>query len=1172
MTAAIDPADSATAIQEPQGRLTSARFLGLLLTQIFGAMNDNLIRWYAVALAQQKMSPGTALSLGTVALTIPFLFFTPAAGWMADRFSKKHVIVACKVLEIVIAALAIAAVFLGNVWLLFAVVALMGAQSALFGPAKFGSIPEILPTTLLSKGNGIMSLCTIIAVAVGTVGGFALFDLNKPTLGEATLPQLLPAALTFIGVAVAGTLTSLLMHAFPPADPRKPPAINPLTDAIPAIRLLAADKPLLRTALGVAFFYLLASLSQQNIDPFGESILGLSKTDVGILLAILVIGMGAGSVLAGYWSDGKVELGIVPLGAVGIVISSFLVFISGSLVDAAIPIKSQFAYWGSCVSLFLLGASAGLYDVPLESYLQYRSHPKQRGTILAGSYFISFSLIVASSGLFYLLHEVIGLSASLIFLLAGIATIPVAVYIIRLLPDLTFRFFLWLMTHTIYRLRVIGAENIPAQGGALIVPNHVSFMDGCLVTVSCSRLIRFIVYGAFTEMPILAPLAKIMKVIPIRAEAGPKDLIISLRTAREAVLNGELVCIFAEGGLTRTGQLQSFQRGMLKIVEGTDIPIIPAHLGGLWGSIFSFRDGKFFWKWPKSWINPVEIRYGTPLRGVKDVTQVRQAVERLSEETYSMTTQEALVPARRFIRNCKTNRKGDRIADSGGTRLDGGKTLAGALAFRRVMLRSVLSPDEKNVGLLVPPSVGGALANAAVALCGRTSVNLNYTLNQETLNYCIKKAKLKHVLTSKAFLEKKPFTIEGAEFVFLEDLKAQVTQFDKLMAALGAYVLPASVLDRLLGLTRIKADDRLTIVFTSGSTGEPKGVVLTQQNIGANIDAVDHLLQLNNQDGILGVLPFFHSFGFTACMWLPLCYGVRGIYHFNPLDAKTVGQLVQDHKATILMATPTFLRMYLRRCEKEQFATLDTIVVGAEKLPIDLAREFEAKFGVLPTEGYGTTELSPVAAVNVPDHRAGALVQQGTKLGTVGRPLPGVLAKVVNPDTGEDLGIGPEGLLLIKGANVMQGYLDEPEKTAKVLRDGWYNTGDLAKLDTDGFVTITGRQSRFSKIGGEMVPHIRIEEELMRICETPGKEEADLLLAVAAVPDTNRGERLVVLHRSLNKPPEQIVKELSTAGLPNLWIPDARSFFPVEKIPILGTGKLDLQGIKTLALEKCGKA
>jgi acyl-[acyl-carrier-protein]-phospholipid O-acyltransferase/long-chain-fatty-acid--[acyl-carrier-protein] ligase len=385
-------------------------------------------------------------------------------------------------------------------------------------------------------------------------------------------------------------------------------------------------------------------------------------------------------------------------------------------------------------------------------------------------------------------------------------------------------------------------------------------------------------------------------------------------------------------------------------------------------------------------------------------------------------------------------------------------------------------------------------------------------------------------------------------------------------------VLPAFLLDRLLGLTRIAPDDTLTIIFTSGSTGEPKGVVLSHGNIAANIASVDQILNLTADDCLMGVLPFFHSFGFTVCLWLVMGFDARAVYHYNPLDAKMIGALAEKHGMSILLATPTFLKMYLKRCTKEQFHKLDLVVVGAEKLPLDLAAQFEEKFGVFPTEGYGTTELSPVAACNVPDHRGRDEQQIGTKPGTVGRPIPGVSAKVVDPDTFADRGLDTEGLLLIKGANVMQGYLRQPEKTAEVIRDGWYVTGDFAKIDADGFITITGRMSRFSKIGGEMVPHIRIEQELAKILEggSTGEDDGVLTVAVTAVPDASRGERLIVLHRPLKMPVDQVLRQLQNAGLPNLWLPSADSFFEVEQIPVLGTGKLDLRGIKQAALECVG--
>jgi acyl-[acyl-carrier-protein]-phospholipid O-acyltransferase/long-chain-fatty-acid--[acyl-carrier-protein] ligase len=316
---------------------------------------------------------------------------------------------------------------------------------------------------------------------------------------------------------------------------------------------------------------------------------------------------------------------------------------------------------------------------------------------------------------------------------------------------------------------------------------------------------------------------------------------------------------------------------------------------------------------------------------------------------------------------------------------------------------------------------------------------------------------------------------------------------------------------------------------------------------------------------LLGVLPFFHVFGYTVSMWAVAGLDVKGAYHYSPLDAKQIGKLCREQKGTLLLATPTFLRTYLRRCEKEDFATLDVVVTGAEKLPHDVSAAFKEKFGVEPVEGYGATETTPLVSVNIPPSRSRGQWHVDFKPGTVGRPVSGVSARVVSLDTGEVLPSGQPGMLEVTGPNIMQGYWERPDLTEEVMKDGWYITGDVATLDDDGFITITGRQSRFSKLGGEMVPHIHIEETLNKLL---GASDDEMKAAVTAVSDPKKGERLVVLHTKIDKNAEELRKGLTEAGMPNLFLPATDSFFEVEKIPVLGTGKLDLKGLKSLAEEK----
>ena len=517
----------------------------------------------------------------------------------------------------------------------------------------------------------------------------------------------------------------------------------------------------------------------------------------------------------------------------------------------------------------------------------------------------------------------------------------------------------------------------------------------------------------------------------------------------------------------------------------------------------------------------------------------------------------------RMLRACRSAARRMKMADSLGTRLTGRELLTRILAARSVLER-VLAPDEKMVGVLLPPTAGAAIVNAALALAGRVAVNLNYTTSQSILDVCIERARLKHVISSPMFLSRVKLDV-GEKLLDAGEVKKRLTTADKLLAFVHATITPVSMLEKLLGLDRIKGDDVLTVIFTSGSTGDPKGVVLTQENVGSNIRAIDALLHLSPADVAIGVLPFFHSYGYTTTLWTPLALDPAVAYHTDPRDAQVVGTLAREHHATLLMATPTFLRIYTRRTPAEDFSTLEVVFGAAEKLPSEVCDAFEKKFGVRPSEAYGATELSPLVAANVPPSRHVPGRPVDTREGTVGLPVLGCRAKITDRDGERELPIGEEGLLWITGPNVMQGYLDRPDLTAKVVKDGWYCTGDIARLDREGFITITGRESRFSKIGGEMVPHLSIEEA---VNAELGADDGELLAVVTAVPDRAKGERLIVFHLPTSHEPRDVVKRLAEHGLPNLWIPSADSFAEIDELPVLGSGKLDLRKLVAMAKER----
>ncbi len=521
------------------------------------------------------------------------------------------------------------------------------------------------------------------------------------------------------------------------------------------------------------------------------------------------------------------------------------------------------------------------------------------------------------------------------------------------------------------------------------------------------------------------------------------------------------------------------------------------------------------------------------------------------------------------IRSCRKRLRLTKVTDTTGATLTGGEVLVRALVLRRLLRRKVLAPTEMHVGILLPPTAAAVVTNVALTLDCRVVVNLNYTLTSELLNKCIAQAGITHVLTSRRFMERVQLKLDS-ELIFLEDFRTAASPIDKAIGAFQAYALPAGLLTRILGHTDAGTGDPMTVMFTSGSTGDPKGAVLTYGNIGSNIEAIDQVIHVRRPDVILGILPFFHTFGFTVTLWAEIVLDLEAAYHVNPLEAQAIGKLVRERKGTILLATPMFLRNFTRRCDREEFKTLEVVVTGGEHLPKHVADEFAAKFGIRPVEGYGCTETSPLIASNIPPTRATQEQSSSSQEGTVGKAAPGIRVKVVDQETGEELPVGSRGILMVSGPNVMTGYLNQPEATLKSIRDGWYMTGDLATIDDEGFIRIVGRESRFAKIGGEMVSHLAVEEALVDIVGTD--DEGGPKLIVVSVPDPARGERLVVIHTGLDQTPDQLRRKLAEDGLPNLYLPGTDSYVEIDVLPTIGTGKIDLRRVREIASAAFAKA
>jgi acyl-[acyl-carrier-protein]-phospholipid O-acyltransferase/long-chain-fatty-acid--[acyl-carrier-protein] ligase len=1119
-------------------------FWSLIATQFQGAFNENalkfLIIYLVLALEKDKAQRDQLEFLVGALFAAPFILFSLGGGYLADRFSKRSVTLWTKVFEIGVMLLAVLALVGPNFPLALAAIFLVCTQGALFGPSKYGLLPELLPPDKLSWGNGVLELGTFAGIIAGSVCGALLADIFKGR-------QVYSGGLLF-AFTVVGLLCSFGIARVPAANPSKPFSVLSLIDVWSPTKLIRGDRVLWLAVLGNTYFFFVAALLQFNIFLYGQDVLHLDSTHGGFLQAAVAIGIGVGSLAAGFLSGGKIEYGLIPLGALGMTVLGLCLAIPGLSFAAVLAL------------LAALGFAGGFFIVPVSALIQHIPAEEHKGSVLGAANWLSFVGVGVASGAYYAVSHWLHLSPGAIFLWASVATFAATGYVLYLLPDSLLRLLLWMATHTLYRLDIAGRENVPARGGALLAPNHVSMVDAAFLIAALDRPVRFVMFKGIYEHPLVKPFAKMLRVIPIASDQGPRELIHSLREASQALQNGELVCIFPEGQMTRIGQMLPFRRGMERVIKGVDVPIIPVNLDGVWGSIFSFAGGKFLWKLPRHVPYPVRVTFGAQLPATASSTEARRAVQDLGAESFARRKRYMRTLPRSFVHSARRHPFRFAMADGQTPKLTFFSALARAIFLARRLRKHWRG--QQMVGIFLPPSIPGALVNLAAMLMGKVPVNLNYTVSNETLASCAKQCELKTVVSARAFLDRVQVQ-PPVETILLEDIAREPQFHERMFAALAAAFLPTRLLMRFAGAERIATlDDLATIIFSSGSTGEPKGVMLTHYNVASNVEQLDQVFLLQPEDRIMGILPFFHSFGFTATLCLPAAVGVGVVFHPNPLDSRVIGALINKYAVTMLLATPTFLNTYLRRCTPEEFGSLRFVMAGAEKLPERVAVAFEDHFGIRPLEGYGCTECSPVVTVNTDDFRAASFRQVGAKRGSIGHPLPGITVKIIDPETQQPLGIDQPGLLLVRGPNVMQGYLNRPEKTAEVLRDGWYNTGDIATVDEDGFLRVTDRLSRFSKIGGEMVPHIKIEEKLQ---ELAGASEQ--MFVVTAVPDERKGERLIVLHTLPDDRLEESLAGLGKSDLPALWRPRRDQFVRVEKLPYLGTGKLDLRKARELALE-----
>lgn len=1119
-------------------------------TQFFTALNDStfkllvifcLIHRFCTAGSPGTLQSGIVAAVGAV-YVIPFLLFSHVGGYLADRFSRKSLLVWLKAAEIGAMLLGAIAFASGSTAALYAACFLVATQGALFVPVKYCLLQELVQREGLAKANGSLISFTFIALIASTPLAAVLSEISSRNFGL--------AAVFCVAVAVLGTLAALPIRWAPAATAPADPSPLFVRSILATLRGVSRDSYLLLAIISSASFAMIAAFMQLNLIPYGMQVLHISQERSSYLFLVAVAGIAVSAFLSGRLSGRNIEFGLVPLGAAGLAIACALLY-SAHSIPAVLAVAA------------IAGLSVGFFTVPLETFLQTRSPRPKLGQIIAAANFLGYVGVLLAAGLIYLTGDIMRMTAAQGFLVAAGITLVLAIGTAIVLPDFLVRFIIVTITRVIYRIRATGLENVPVEGPAMLLPNHVTFVDALFLASTIQRRIRFVMLREmYEDLFWLRPLCRLMRVIPISEKDSPKQLVAAFKAARAALDDGYLVCIFPEGQLSRNGNLSPFKAGFQHIVRRSGHPVIPVFIGGGWGSIFSYAYGKPVTAFPRRIPYPVDIVYGAPMPSDTPPYLIRLAIGELSSDWQERRKRRCRSMGELLARSARRHWFRPALSDTTGRSLAFGKTLVAATALAAALKPTLRGQDK--VGLVFPASVGGALANYAVTMLGKVTVNLNFTASSDAVASAISQCGIRTVITSRKFMAHlKTFTVP-CDTIFLEDILPGIAGHAKLVALLKAIFLPAR---RFAGTSDFNPDSILTILFSSGTTAEPKGVLLSHYNIISNTEAFGTVLRFTHDDRLCAALPFFHSFGFTCTLWFPLIAGFSVAHHPNPLEGDKIAQVVRENRSTVLLATPTFLLTYIRRAGPDDFASLRIVITGAEKLRSRTAGAFKEKFKLAPLEGYGVTELSPVVSVNIPDVDLGGVLQRGTKDGTIGQPIPGVTAKVVGADGTTPLPPGEEGLLCIKGPNVMRGYLNKPAKTAEVIRNGWYETGDIAKIDEEGFVTITDRASRFSKLGGEMVPHLAIEETYLKALNVEER-----VVVVTSVPDEARGERLVVLFTDAAGTAESLHGIIDKSDLPNLWKPRADDYVKVAAMPVLGSGKLDLKGVKQIALgAKTGK-
>ena len=1133
--------------------LRTERFLPLFVTQALGAFNDNGLR-YAITIlivydlaARLGINGGMFVGLGAALFIAPYFLFSAAAGQLADKYDKALLARRIKGLEILTMAAGWGSLYLDHIWLHLTVLFVAGTQAAFFSPVKYGLLPQHLTRDELVGGNGLLEMTTFVSILLGTLfgGSLVLGPLGKSIVGG-----------TITALAILAYFMARRIPAAPPPVPHMTLNWNILSETRRILGFAAERRDVFEAILGISWFWFVGVMMLTLLPPFTRDALHADSAVANLFIATFTIGIGAGSLLANSLLKGEVSARFAPLAAIFMTI--FLI----DLYFAATPVPSTdttgglhsireflatLPGWRILLDLFCLAFFGGIYVVPLNALMQHRASPPRRARVIAANNVLNALFMTVASILATVSFRV-DLQVPVLFLLmAGLNAIAAALCVF-LLPQELLKSIGRQLLRLLYRVEVSGMENYRTAGArAVIIANHQSFLDGPLLSMFIPDRCYFVVNSFVASKWWMKPTSWLFDIIAI----DPTNPL-ALKTLIRALKKGRKIVIFPEGRISVTGSLMKVYEGPGVIAHLANAKILPVRIDGAQYSLLSKMHGKLKLRpFPKvllTFLEPVKVAAPSEIRG----TELR---EHLSQKLYDIMTDmvfrtskidqhlfHALLdarsvhgPSRKILEDIQRNP------------ISFNRIVTGSFVLGRKLAK--LASTEKTLAVLLPNANACVVTLFGLMAFGKIPAMLNFSAGAVNMAAACLASQARTIVTSRRFIEQADLgaalsvLAEKARIVYLEDVRASLGPFDKL------YGLCAAHFPRyFLKFSGINPDPNspAVILFTSGSEGVPKGVVLSHRNINANRHQIAARISFNAQDIAFNALPMFHAFGLTGGTLLPLLAGVKTVLYPSPLHYKIVPEMVYDTDSTIVFGTDTFLSGYVRNAHPYDFYAVRYVVAGAERVKNETRELWMEKFGLRILEGYGATECSPVLSVNTP-------LQY--KPGTTGRLLDGIQHRIEPVE-----GISSGGRLFVKGPNIMLGYLRaENPGVIEPPPEGWYDTGDIVEIDEMGFITILGRAKRFSKIAGEMVSLSSIESKL--ISAFP-----DFAHATMALPDPKKGEQLVLVTTAPHLERKQIAEGLKQQGASDLMIP--RLIVHLEALPLLGSGKTDYVALGRIVREK----